>query len=837
MAFLERIGLGPKRGSRPRWPGVRLEGRAVMTPIGLSRQDVWIRVGLLTGLVVLTLLAFPRVRFYENTAEIGDVWLSDDLVAPFNFPIQIPEIELEVKRDSIRLTEPPVFAHNGDARAETLGRLDTLETRLEAVFEAYGVWQRARERAQDDDALADDSLRYARLRAAMPVTISEAQWAALLGAYAARAGLPTPSREDDAGPPLDAVVFRVGRGLYDGVLQYPVMDVPKDSVRAAEVLVRNPDPRIRDERAVPREQTLGLDEAYSLARGAFERALDGRRDDVLLGLAFFRYALVPELAYLQAATEQRLQERMEEIRPTRGLVREGMTIVRRGDEVTPDIYEQLVSLEYAQRDRSGEISAYRTTAGKLILVLAAYVIFFLYLYLLRRQIYEDNAAMAMVALLFASVVLGYWLVGQIDVVNELAVPVALASVLLTVIFDSRVGLFATLTLALVGGLVFGFDFEFAFASVFAGFVGVFSVRDVKNRSDLVISAGLVLVAYAVVGAGLTLMLADPFEERVFADLRSVLVNAVLLLLASPVLWGLERAFRVTTDLALLELSDTNRALLKELSLRAPGTFNHALQVANLAEAAADAIGANALRARVGALYHDIGKMLKPEYFIENQQPGENPHDRVTPYMSALIIASHVKDGLELGREHGLPAVVLDFIPTHHGTTMMEFFYRRAQEQLGEGDPPVDEAEFRYPGPRPATAEQAIVMLADSVEAASRSLDKPTPRRLEALIDAIFKARTEDGQLGGSPLTFADLSRIKETFLSILCGIYHFRVKYPDQGEGPAEETVPGRVEEELALDRAAGLNVQVPGQRADEGDGLSAAPEGGPSTRERSSMG
>jgi putative nucleotidyltransferase with HDIG domain len=241
--------------------------------------------------------------------------------------------------------------------------------------------------------------------------------------------------------------------------------------------------------------------------------------------------------------------------------------------------------------------------------------------------------------------------------------------------------------------------------------------------------------------------------------------------------------------------------------------------------------------RVGALYHDIGKMLKPEYFIENQQPGENPHDRITPYMSALIIASHVKDGLELGKEHGLPEVVLDFIPTHHGTTMMEFFYRRAKEQQGENDAPVDEAEFRYPGPRPSTVEQAIVMLADSVEAASRSLDKPTPRRLEALIDGIFKARSEDGQLGNSPLTFADLSRVKETFLSILCGIYHFRVKYPDQEGETAEETVSDSVDTELALDRAAGLDVQVPHSRQVELTPVEALPDGDPSSEERSTMG
>ncbi|HLT46322.1 MAG TPA: HDIG domain-containing protein [Rubricoccaceae bacterium] len=840
MAILERIGLAPKRGRRPRWSGLKLEGRSAQAQERLSRRAVWARVGLLAGLVGLTLLAFPRVRFYENTAKIGDVWLSEDLVAPFNFPIRLTEPELEAKRDSIRLTEPPIFAGRDDAREETLARLDTLDARLEAVFEAYGAWQRGLTRGQDAAAVAADSLRYARLREAMPVSISADQWDALLTSYAARAGLPTPSRDEAAGPPLDTRVFGAVQALYDpddGVLARPVMDVPKDSVRAPEVVVRNPDPRIRDERHVPRDEVLGVDEAFSLARNAFERAFEGRRDSVLLALSVFRYAFVPSLEYLAQDTEQRLREQMEDIRPTRGLVRQGMTIVRRGDEVTPEVYEQLVSLEYAQRDRSGDLSVYRTTLGKLILVLAAYLVFFLYLYLLRRQIYADTPAMAMIALLFAGTVALYWLVGYIDVINELAVPVALVSVLLTVVHDSRVGLFATVTIALVGGLVFGFDFEFVFATVFAGFVGVFSVRDVKNRSDLVLSAGLVVVAYLVIGMGLTLMRATPFEDRFFMDLRSVLVNGVLLLLASPILWGLERGFRVTTDLALLELSDTNRPLLKELSLRAPGTFNHSLQVANLAEAAADAVGANALRARVGALYHDIGKMLKPEYFIENQQPGENPHDRITPYMSALIIASHVKDGLELGREHHLPQVVLDFIPTHHGTTMMEFFYRRAMEQQGENDPPVDEAEFRYPGPRPSTAEQAIVMLADSVEAASRSLDKPTPRRLEALIDAIFRARTEDGQLGGSPITFADLSRIKETFLSILCGIYHFRVKYPEQEGEPAEEALPPQEDERLALDRGAGLDVQVPDRQVQGGDGDSLAPASGPSTRERSSMG
>jgi hypothetical protein len=392
-----------------------------------------------------------------------------------------------------------------------------------------------------------------------------------------------------------------------------------------------------------------------------------------------------------------------------------------------------------------------------------------------------------------AVLTGFLIAGAVGGQARYGVPVALAVVLLTIVFDSRVGSFATITLTLLGGLVFGFDFEFTFATLIAGILAVFSVRDVKSRSQLLASAALVVGAYAVVLVGYALLRAEPFSARFTDEVVAVLVNALLLLLTAPLLWGMERAFGVTTDLTLLELSDTNRPLLKELSMRAPGTFNHVLQVANLAEAAADAVGANALRARVGALYHDIGKMLKPEFFIENQRPGENPHEGLRPAASALVIAAHVRDGLDLAREHRLPSVVSDFIASHHGTGLMEFFYRKAEAEREEGGPPVDDADYRYPGPRPCTNEQAIVMLADSVEAASRSLDRPTPKRLEALVDAIVKARIEDGQLDESALTFQDVDRIKETFLTMLAGIYHFRVRYPGQAE---EEDEP---EEEVAV--------------------------------------
>jgi hypothetical protein len=234
-------------------------------------------------------------------------------------------------------------------------------------------------------------------------------------------------------------------------------------------------------------------------------------------------------------------------------------------------------------------------------------------------------------------------------------------------------------------------------------------------------------------------------------------------------------------------------------------------VANLAEAAAAAIGANALLTRVGALYHDIGKMLKPEYFVENQRPGDNPHDQLKPRMSALIIASHVKEGLEMGRQYALPKRVLDFIPMHHGTTRIEYFYRKAVDDRPESDPEILESEFRYPGPRPNSKETGILMLSDGVEAASRSLSEPTHKRLETLIDMIVKARIEDGQLDDTDLTFRDLTQIKQTFLSLLLGIYHVRVRYPDQDE--EDEGPP-----EMKLEKRASQEAPTEPEDAEEGD-------------------
>ena len=849
MGLLERIGLGRKSGRRPRRTGLQIPKKKTRQGRALSRDEILVRVGIFGALIVLTILMFPNREPFDQAAlvQVGDVWQREEVIAPFKFPVYKSEEQLQAERDSIRYDEPPIFERRPEALAQTEANVDSLGQRLDALASAYVGWRLSREQG-DNAAAARDSAAYFERLDGFDVGLSNAQLERILASRAVEAGLATTSRAEGSGVPLDVLLLRTVRSLASRYLPYGVLDVSKDSVLTGQIAVVNPEERT--EVLIPKQDVSGYGDAIAAARNELNVRFPNRPDTVAIGAAFFQEVLVPSLRFLEGETEARWADKEERIAGAVGVVREGESIIRRGDRVTEEVQRQLYSLARIRAEQQGDIGPLRVLLGEVLLCAAAFLIFFLYLFLMRRQVYIETRYLLLIALLFGTIVSFFGVAVRLPGMAELAVPVGLASILLTVIFDSRVGMFATVALGCVGGLIFGYDFQYAFATIFAGTLAVFSVRDVKNRSQIFLTAALVFGAYLLILGSYTLLSVGQ-TERFLAQLVFVGINSALLLLAYPLLWIFERTFGVTTDLTLLELSDTNRELLKQLSLRAPGTFNHSLQVANLAEAAADAVGANALQARIGALYHDIGKMLKPEYYIENQQPGENPHDRVTPYMSALIIASHVKDGLELGREYNLPEVVLNFIPTHHGTTLMEFFFRKAKELRGPDDPPVDEMEFRYPGPRPQTNEQGIVMLADSVEAASRSLDKPTPRRLEGLVDSIFRARIEEGQLDGCALTFADLNLIKETFLSILGGIYHFRVKYPDQDKATGEEAAPDEASGEPtsgdgapppAQDVPAETEERAPAPSAGDAPGLPGTATGyrekpGPSSEERASLG
>ncbi len=708
--------------------------------------------------VVAAIAVFPRAQVYQYTVEVDDIWRQENLHAPFRYAIRKSADELQQERERVRRETPPVFREVTDAGDRLREKARALTGALSELAEVYRSF-RANQAPGQDSLGRQDSLAWRAGVDSFRLGFRTAEWNVLLG-------------EGQA----DRIVRDVMRIIAE-LQETGILSVAKDSILSENATIRTD--LTRRQRDVEARLVWGQDEAFREVQSRVQSLYVADPVMQSTALSVYAYLMEPNLVYDGRASETRWQEQENLIVPSADIVRQNEVIVRRGDLVTDDIHRKLTSLEAERMERSGTSIQWQRLLGQIMVVLGTFLIFYLYLYLLRRPIFEDVKLMLLINILLLTVILFYGVALRMALVDMYLVPVAVVSILLTVMFDSRAAMFATLTLALLGGLLLGFDFGFTFASIFAGTLGIFSVRDIRNRSQFFLSAGLVFIGYlTVLTAGL--LLAGTSFERFADEVVFVMINSVLLLLAYPLLWVFERTFDITTDLTLLELSDTNRPLLKKLSMRAPGTFNHVLQVANLAEVAAAAVGANALLTRVGALYHDIGKMVKPEYFVENQRPDNNPHDALKPRMSALIIASHVKEGLDMGREENLPMEVLQFIPMHHGTTRIEYFYRRALDMTHAKDADVSESDFRYPGPVPNSKETGILMLADSVEAASRTLENPNHKRLESLIAGLVEARREDGQLDDTDLTFKDLRVIKETLLNALLGIYHVRVKYPGE---------------------------------------------------------
>ena len=774
---------------KPRPVGTRLE-KGLDSASDPERPRWLYAGGVLLALVLLTLAAFPRSNIYQYTVEIGDEWHAEALVAKFDFSIYKLEEELEAERRALRENTPPYFRVSADAQREMEAHRDTLIRQLDDAFEAWSAYRFHRLAGEIEES-ENDSLRYLDFRQAARLALTPEQWRQLVAAHAdwtaGETGPPVASRPDER-------LLNEVWGIASQLLTVGVMDVPKDSVLADQILIR--DEASRTETSRDRDNAFGLDEAYVLAEERFRQNEDSLV--VAMGAAFFRAVFTPSLTYLRAETIRELRRLEQRISPVRGRVAADETIIEQGGRVTEDVYAQIVSYERAGQERGGENILWRVLLGQFLVILATYALFFLYLRLLRPSIFADRRSMLLLGVLFAVVIGVFAIVLRVETLRMYIVPVAIVPLLVTVIFDSRVGVFAALTLALLGGQLLHYNFEFTFATFTASALAVFGARDIRNRQQFFISAGLAFLGYLAVLSSSAIFFGEPWPVF-FADMLPAAISAFFLLLAYPLLWIAERAFGITTDLALVELSDMNNPLLKQLSMEAPGTFNHTLQVANLAEAAADVVGANTLLVRVGALYHDIGKLAKPNYFVENQRSEANPHDELKPRMSALIIASHVKEGLEKCRERNIPPRVQDFILMHHGSSRIEFFYQQALNQRKKGDPEILESEFRYQGPRPDTKETGILMLADSVEAASRSLSDPSHRRLETLIEEIVADRLADGQLDDTDLTFRDLSQIKRTFLSILLGIHHIRVRYPGQEE---EQAVLDDAQEEAAAEDA-----------------------------------
>ncbi len=493
-------------------------------------------------------------------------------------------------------------------------------------------------------------------------------------------------------------------------------------------------------------------------------------------------SLRPNLIYNAEATAEAIQEASNAIQPVQKNIKAGEIIVRAGDRVT---VEQISILEQLGIQRTQSYTSTLIGAGLFVLLTFWVLIQFLRRYY--SDIFKDDRLMLLIGLVFIIILLLTRFLTMIKIsdnaeINSLVgylAPVAAGSMLIAILLDNRLAHFLTLVMALYVGLITeGNQLFYGITAFVGGTVGVFQVYRLSQISDLAKSALYVALANIVTIVTLSMIGGSLSWNLILVGILIGAINGILsAILMIGALPYLESAFSITSMIKLLELSNPNHFLLKRLLLEAPGTYHHSLMVGNLAEASAESIGANPLLVRVGAYYHDIGKVKRPEYFVENQRGFENPHEKIAPALSALIITSHVKDGLEYARDAHLPEVVNDFIAQHHGNSLTRYFYGRALEEDRDGT--ISEDSFRYEGPKPQSKEVALVMLADSVEAAIRSLQEPTDAKIREMVKKIIKDKLNDGQLESCDLTFKDLDTITQSFCTILEGMYHKRIEYPE----------------------------------------------------------
>ncbi len=489
--------------------------------------------------------------------------------------------------------------------------------------------------------------------------------------------------------------------------------------------------------------------------------------------------IVPNILYDSKTSENIKETLLKNISTSKGMVQAGERIISKGDVIDNPVYRMLESLKHDFEIKLGSSHHYQIILfGQVIFVFLCFLVLFLFLLNFRKDILQHSlktSFILMVVLLFvfiASITL------RISDKSIYIVPFALVPIIIKTFYDSRLALFIHIITVLLVGFFAPNGYEFVFLNFVAGIVAIFSLTNLYRRGKLFLSSVLVVITLSLAYFGMAITQEGNIANIQWQNFIYFAFNGALVLSSYPLIYVFEKLFGFLSDVRLMELSDTNQKLLRELAEKAPGTFQHSMQVANLAEEAIIKVGGNPLLARTGALYHDIGKLNNPIYFIENQRTGFNPHDMHEFDESADIIINHVREGVEIARKHKLPKQLIDFIKTHHGTGKVQYFYRSYIKKFPNKD--VDISKFSYPGPKPMSKETAVLMMADSIEAASRSLTDYTDVTIDNLVESIISTQINDGQFDNADITFKDITAIKAIFKNKIANIYHARIKYPEK---------------------------------------------------------
>ena len=740
------------------------------------------------GLSFAISLTFPTGFSIRYSYQLNDI-ANEPIIAPFDFGILKTDQKLTKDLEEAKKSVPFSFKRDQDFVNNQISNIDNFFNYLTNINSAHDLYISSQDSLYKyryepefevfQTSFIADSTTYVTLYNEFlekyQFQIEKSQWDQLLGI------------EENLSEPIDLEIFKnqikqicLNRWA-EGILDEPLNNILSNDISIVQggELILAPTKNYNDIEAAWKKNKEEVNLIY-------EEELDIKS---VLGYELINEFTKPNLLFDKDLTEKRQNERLDKVSRFQGTVLANELIVDTNNRITESVLLKIKSLQFESERRLGYEKAadkFREYLGAFFVVSILLFLLFSFLYIYRNEYFEDYRLLFLISILMYVIIFFSWVIINYQLPVYI-IPIAMTSILFTVLLDTTVALIASTILILLTSLLIGNDLDFAIIQFFTAFIAILSVRKLRKRRQIITTMiSLVLCSMFVF---FSVML---FKGIDFLDYNySVVGYLALASFLSPILsFGLvplfESSFGITTDLSLIELLDYDQPLLKKLMEDAPGTHTHSVKVGTLSESCANAIGARALLCRVGSYYHDIGKIKKPEYYAENQT-GENKHDSISPHISAKILKQHVTDGISLANEYGLPRIIKEFIRTHHAKNRMEFFYQKA---IDKSDNPesIDENEFRYPGPKPNTKETGIVMIAEAIEAQANSVKNPTLEKFEKMIDETIKSRLKDGQLDDCPLTMKDLQKIKgrrdgkHGLLPVLSGLYHSRPEYPDKDD-------------------------------------------------------
>lgn len=683
---------------------------AIIEQLRFRHQEIWKALVIICAAAFLVFL-MPRQFKFGYDYEIGRPWLHNNLIAPFDFPIEKNKVLLEEELSKIKELHNPYFKIH-----DSIGN-----SAIKSTSEAL-----------NSDSIFTD---LKSLRQIKPLIIKLLNNQYQIG-----------------------IIDRATTELFEPTKNVVLV---KEDKSAYEIKISD---------------FLTLQEAYDNLEAGLKDAIKDNVTRTEL-LNFLEKQLNYNVIYDEQLTLKLLDEKLSNVTPYLGSVQKDELIIAKGSLVTQEKANMLVSLSTEFEELSVSKTQQKNVSfGYVIAVVLLFGIYLFFLYALKPQIYQHNRKIFLLIFNLVLLVWTYSFLSKFSLSSLYLIPFCVLPIVTRALFDSLVAIISTLIAALMLQFFAADSMEFLLVNLTAGVGAIFSLLNIRIRSQFFLSSFIAFILGAAMLIGYRLVVKTELQEMDLYHLGNLGFGIGLSLLAMPLLYGYERVFGFVSDVTLMELSDTNNKLLRELSLKAPGTFQHSLQVANLAEACCESIGGNALLVRVGALYHDIGKMENPQYFIENQGYGVNPHDSIPFEDSAQIIINHVINGVKLGKKNRLPGVIMDFIRTHHGDQRVEYFYQSFLKNFPNDQ--IDETKFRYPGPKPFSKETAVLMMCDSVEAAARSLKDVSEQSLSNLVEGIIDKQLANNQFERADITLQQIAKIKTILRKMLASIYHLRVAYP-----------------------------------------------------------